>query len=118
MKRHSRVSSLDLTMIADRERYGYGYDLSEISAAGSADSAGGARASEVKAGPVDTVKININHCGFYDLQELPGIGPAISRNILAYRDSVGGFTSPEELMKVKGIGPAKYAAVKNRIVIR
>lgn len=38
---------------------------------------------------------------------LPGVGPATARAIVAHRDHVGSFRVPDDLLAVKGIGPAK-----------
>ena len=40
---------------------------------------------------------------------LPGIGPKLSENILKYRAGQGGITGPDDLIKVKGIGPKRLA---------
>lgn len=47
-----------------------------------------------------------------DLEMLPGIGPALAARIIAWRDSAGGFRTMEDLMKVRGIGPATFARLK------
>ncbi len=51
--------------------------------------------------------VNINSGGPDDLQRLPGVGPATAEKILEYRRQIGRFTSVEQLMDVKGIGPKK-----------
>ena len=38
-------------------------------------------------------------------EQLQGIGPARARAIVEYRDKVGGFDSPEQLLEVTGVGP-------------
>jgi competence protein ComEA len=53
------------------------------------------------AGPV-----NVNTADAESISaELKGIGLAKARAIVAYRAENGAFTAPEELLKVKGIGP-------------
>ena len=52
---------------------------------------------------VVTGKININTATAEELDELPGVGPAIAAKIIAYRESNGNFRSPEEIMNVSGI---------------
>lgn len=42
---------------------------------------------------------------------LPGVGPVTARAILALRDRVGSFRAPDDLLAVKGIGPAKLARI-------
>ena len=48
--------------------------------------------------------ININTATEAELEFLPGIGPALAGRITAYRQEHGAFSSPEDLMKVSGIG--------------
>lgn len=62
-------------------------------------------------------KININEADEKKLTELPGIGPAMAKTIVEYRDEHGSFSSEEALQEVKGIGPAKYDKVKDSICV-
>ena len=41
----------------------------------------------------------------------------MARKIIAYRDEHGLFSSIEELQKVKGIGPAKYKELQDKVTI-
>ena len=50
------------------------------------------------------------------LERLDGIGPALARRIVEWRDSNGGFSSVADLDRVPGIGPAKFAAIKDEVV--
>jgi competence protein ComEA len=61
--------------------------------------------------------INLNEGDEKKLAELPGIGPAMAKNIITYRDSHGAFTDIEELRKVKGIGQAKFNALKDKVTV-
>lgn len=57
--------------------------------------------------PGSTVsEINVNAADATVLQELPGIGPALSARIIEFRAANGPFASLEELDAVSGIGPA------------
>lgn len=55
----------------------------------------------VPAGPVD-----VNSADAGELVLLPGIGPVRAEAIIRLRDRRGGFESLDELLDVKGIGPA------------
>ena len=55
-------------------------------------------------GPVR--RVDVDRATARELQELPGIGPALAARIVAFRDSNGPFGSLARLQRVKGIGPA------------
>ncbi len=74
---------------------------------GPAPAVGGAKPGGTPAGPVD-----LNTATAEQLEALPGVGPATSKAILAYRSSHGRFRSVTELMEVPGIGPAKLEALR------
>lgn len=61
--------------------------------------------------------VNINIATADDLDELPGIGPAIAERIVAYRTDHGAFRTVDELMDVPGIGPAKFADIKDHVTV-
>lgn len=66
--------------------------------------------------PVFTVDLNISPPDSLEL--IPGIGPVLASRIVAYRDSVGRYQKPDEVMKVQGIGFAKYEKIKAYIKVR
>jgi DNA uptake protein ComE-like DNA-binding protein len=51
----------------------------------------------------------VNRADQQSLMALPGIGPKLSANILKYRAEQGDITGPDDLIKVKGIGPKRLA---------
>lgn len=59
-------------------------------------------------------KININTASAFELQQLPGIGAVLSSAIVAEREK-GAFTSPEDLLRVPGIGEKRLEAVRSLI---
>lgn len=64
-----------------------------------------------------TQPININAASETELDELPGVGPAIAAAIVAYRTESGGFTSVDELLEVRGIGEAKLAEIAPLVTV-
>lgn len=67
--------------------------------------------------PAEAGKININTATAAELERLPKIGPSIAQRIIAYRDANGPFARVEDLQKVKGIGPATFAALKDYVTV-
>lgn len=57
-------------------------------------------------------RIDLNSADAAELEELPGIGPALAEAIVQYREAHGPFESVEELDEVPGIGPAKIEAAR------
>ncbi len=118
LKRQGALSDLDLGIFLENDPYRYSYRSSEFTpdndlSSSVKDSLAQSESEAIKA----YKKMNLNRAGFYDLQSLPGIGPVIAERILAYRDSVERFEVVEDLLKVKGIGPAKYKRLKDRVTV-
>ena len=51
--------------------------------------------------------VDVNTADLAGLCKLPGVGPAIAQNIIAYRTAHGRFVKPEDMLDVKGIGEVK-----------
>lgn len=60
--------------------------------------------------------IDINRATAAELEVLPGIGPVLAQRIVAYRERKGGFKKVEELLEVSGIGPKRFAAIKDYVI--
>ena len=55
---------------------------------------------------LEIVPVNINTATEEELIAVEGIGPALARRIIAYREENGPFQTIDELDNVKGIGPS------------
>ena len=62
-------------------------------------------------------KININTASAEELQELSGVGPALSERIVDYRESKGRFSSIEDIQNVSGIGETRFENLKDKICV-
>lgn len=61
--------------------------------------------------------VNLNTATAEELQTLPGVGASTAQKILSDRSSNGPFSTPEDLMRVSGIGEKKFAKLKDRICV-
>jgi len=61
--------------------------------------------------------IDLNHSPVDSLELIPGIGPALSERIVAFRDSSGGFSFVEDLTKVRGIGVTLLQRIKPYLTV-
>lgn len=55
--------------------------------------------------------VNVNTASQSELEGLPGIGPAMAKRIIAEREKQP-FQNVDDLLRVKGIGPAKLAKMR------
>ena len=60
--------------------------------------------------------VRINSASASELQQLPGIGPALAQRIVETRTS-GRFTSADDLLRVPGIGKAKLAKLRDFVEV-
>jgi competence protein ComEA len=61
--------------------------------------------------------VSLNRAGDKELEELPGIGPALAGRIVAWREANGGFKSVEDLLKVSGIGESLLSGVIDLVTL-
>jgi competence protein ComEA len=59
--------------------------------------------------------LDLNLATGKQLADLPGVGQDLGAAIVAHRRRIGKFTSIEQLLEVKGIGPRKLAGIKKRV---
>ncbi|MDL0402373.1 ComEA family DNA-binding protein [Corynebacterium lehmanniae] len=81
-----------------------------VQAVGAAPPAGGGGAAASDAGTV-----SLNNASASELTALPGVGEATAAAIVAHREANGPFTAVEQLMDVRGIGPAKFEAMRDMV---
>ena len=63
-------------------------------------------------------RVNVNTANVDELQLLPGVGEARAEAILATRKSLGGFTSVEQLVEVKGIGETLLERLRPHVTLK
>jgi competence ComEA-like helix-hairpin-helix protein len=61
--------------------------------------------------------IELNSADFNELQKFRGIGEYYANKIVEYRDKLGGFYKPEQLMEIRGIDSARFEMFRNQIII-
>lgn len=61
--------------------------------------------------------VNINTADSIQLVSLNGIGPVSAVRILKYREKLGGFAEPDQLLEVYGMDAENYNIFKDRIYI-
>jgi len=71
----------------------------------------------VSQGPGAAVAVDINAATVEELQSLPDIGKVMAERIVAYRTANGNFASPEDLVKVKGIGEKKLEKIRGLVTV-
>lgn len=62
-------------------------------------------------------KVDINLADTIELEELRGIGSAFARRIYRYRERLGGFISPEQLLEVYGMDSARYEGILPQVIL-
>lgn len=77
--------------------------ISGASAAGSSGSSAGV--------------VSLNSATLEQLDTLPGVGPALAQQIIAYREANGPFTSIDQLDEVPGVGPAKLEQLRPLVAL-
>lgn len=66
----------------------------------------GRPAGSVASGGTAAGRVDLNRATEAELEALPGIGPALAKRIVAWREEHGPFARSEDLASVPGIGPA------------
>ena len=82
-----------------------------VQAIGATPPAGGATG----AAPAEAGTVSLNSASASELTALPGVGDATAAAIVAHREANGPFTAVEQLTDVRGIGPAKFEAMRDMV---
>lgn len=56
---------------------------------------------------------NLNTVTTEQLQRIPGVGPALAKRIVEFREKKGGFTRVEELLAIPGISEKKWRVLRD-----
>ena len=62
--------------------------------------------------------VNINSAGADELISLPGIGAAKAEAIIAHRRENGPFSSAQDLLEIKGIGPGLLEKLLDLVTVQ
>lgn len=61
--------------------------------------------------------INLNRATADELEELPGVGPALAGRMVDWRLANGGFKSKDDLQNVSGIGDKLFASIEPLVTL-
>lgn len=62
--------------------------------------------------------VPVNTAPASELQKLPGIGPKLAEAIIEYRTRSGPFERVDQLLEVRGIGPAKLGRIRPLVQLK
>lgn len=61
-------------------------------------------------------QVDLNTASLAELDTLPGVGPVTAERIVDWRTRNGRFTTVDQLREIEGIGPARFANLKDLVV--
>jgi competence protein ComEA len=67
--------------------------------------------------PTPDAPLDLNRATAEQLDRLPGVGPATAQAIVEYRARHGPLASVDELLEVRGIGPAKLDGFRDLVTV-
>ena len=62
--------------------------------------------------------INLNSADTLELQRLKGIGPSFARRIVGYRNRLGGYVNPKQLLEVFGVDSVLYKRIRGHLLVK
>ena len=78
---------------------------------------GAATQTAAKADAKPVAAVNINTATSAELEALPGIGAAMAKRIIEYRQKNGPFKKIEDLMNVQGVGEKSFLKLRPQITV-
>lgn len=75
------------------------------------------RKSEGETKQFKTISVDINAADQTELEKIPGIGPFYAKNILKYRERLGGFVRKEQLLEVWKMDIEKYNSIERFVKV-
>lgn len=88
-----------------------------LGSAGAGGSSTGGASSGTSEGSANQALVNLNTADEAALDTLPGVGPVMAQNILAWREANERFASVEQLQEISGIGPSRYAQLAPLVTV-
>jgi competence protein ComEA len=70
-----------------------------------------------RAPPSPQAPLDLNQATLEQLDALPGVGPATAQAIVDYRTEHGPFMAVDDLLEVRGIGPAKLDGFRDLVIV-
>ncbi|XP_037068281.1 endonuclease/exonuclease/phosphatase family domain-containing protein 1-like [Pollicipes pollicipes] len=64
-----------------------------------------------------SAQLDVNTATEEQLAQLPGLSPLLAANIVAHRNALGGFSQPEDLALVNGVGAARLHRIRAGICV-
>lgn len=117
-RRRARTDQLNLArVVRDGEQIHVPVTGSPVAASGGPPVGAGTAGTADAAGPAVVGTVNLNTATAIELEALPDVGPVLAGRIMAHRDAIGGFTAPEQLLEVEGIGDKTFAALRDLVTM-
>ncbi|MBP5572494.1 MAG: helix-hairpin-helix domain-containing protein [Bacteroidales bacterium] len=64
---------------------------------------------------IDIPRLDINKADSAAFDALPGIGPFFAAKMVSYREDLGGYSTPEQLLEIYNFGEERYEKLKDLI---